>query len=68
MPADDDRAGVMHRIAEGFAICTAVALMAVAPLDSAVIIGSTNGHDYQIVVNSDGSASISSASTGTKAF
>jgi hypothetical protein len=45
-------------------------LIAATPLDSAVILGSRpdDPNAYQIEVNSDGSASITSAATGTRSF
>jgi hypothetical protein len=58
----------MRNLARLLAVLSAFALVAAAPLDTAVIIGSTNYHRWQIAVRSDGVAAIWSASTGTKAF
>jgi hypothetical protein len=48
--------------------CAAVALVAAAPLDTAVIVGSRGSIEYEIVVRSDGTASISTATSGLKEF
>jgi hypothetical protein len=58
----------MQNIARILAALSSFALVAAAPLDTAVIIGSTNHHQWQIAVRSDGGAAIWPASTGTKAF
>lgn len=58
----------MHRLAQWFAACTAVAVVAAAPLDTAAIIGTTNNHSYEIVVRSDGLATLYSGSTALKTF
>jgi hypothetical protein len=49
-------------------LCAAVALIAQAPLDTAVIVGTRDTIAYRIVVRSDGAASISSATNGFKSF
>lgn len=51
-----------------FTACAAVVLIGATPLDLAFIYGSRNSHDYQIVVRSDGAASIATAGSATRAF
>ncbi|MGA2758715.1 MAG: hypothetical protein ABSF08_00155 [Candidatus Cybelea sp.] len=52
---------------QAFVAWAAAALLGVAPLDTAYINGSTDGHAWEIAVRSDGAATIYSA-YGTRSF
>jgi hypothetical protein len=58
----------VEHVSRFLAACAAIALMAAAPLDSAVIDGTRGTLEYQIVVNSDGTASLSSNMSDSKPF
>jgi hypothetical protein len=60
---------IVEHVSRLFTVCAAIALIAAAPLDSAVIVGSSPSTlVYQIVVGSDGAASITTPAWGPKPF
>jgi hypothetical protein len=55
-------------MARFFIACAAIVLLAAAPLDIAVIYGTRNSHTYEIVVRSDGAASIATGASAPRSF
>jgi hypothetical protein len=67
MASPSTKLGTMGKIAQILATCAASVLIGASSLDTAYIIGNSNGRAWQIAVRSDGAATLYSAS-GARSF